>query len=130
MALPSLTEAHCDPLEITGTSWESSSSALAMTFTSKPGKIYEVQGSPDLAGFSPVADVAGANDVVQTTVAAPSAGEDQYFFKIQEKLEAPNATWLGSYGGTREESHGHYIMECDDGGFLQVGETGVPGSNA
>ena len=124
MALPSLTEAHCDTLEITGTSWESSSSALAMTFTSKPGKIYEVQGSPDLAGFSQVTDVAGASEVVQTTVAAPSAGEDQYFFKIQEKLEAPNATWLGYHGGSREEAHGHYIMECQDGGFLQVGETG------
>ena len=129
-ALPSLTEAHCDSLEITGTSWESNSSALAMTFTSKPGKIYEVQGSPDLAGFSPVTDVAGASEVVQTTVAAPSVGEDQYFFKIQEKLEAPNATWLGSHSGTREEAHGHYIMECQDGGFLQVGETGIPGSNA
>ena len=124
MALPSLTEADCDTLEITGTSWESSSSALAMTFTSKPGKIYEVQGSPDLAGFSQVTDVAGASEVVQTTVAAPSAGEDQYFFKIQEKLEAPNATWLGYHGGSREEAHGHYIMECQDGGFLQVGETG------
>ncbi len=131
-ALPSLTEAHCDSLEITGTSWESNSSALAMTFTSKPGKIYEVQGSPDLAGFSPVTDVAGASEVVQTTVAAPSVGEDQYFFKIQEKLEAPNATWLGSHPGTQEEleSHGHYIMECQDGGFLQVGEMGIPGSNA
>ena len=60
MALPSLAAAHCDSIEITGTSWDSSSSALAMTFTSKPGKIYEVQGSPDLAGFSPVTDVAGA----------------------------------------------------------------------
>ena len=129
-ALPSLATAHCDSLKITGTSWESSSSALAMTFTSKPGKIYEVQGSPDLAGFGPVTDVVGTSEVLQTTVAAPSAGEEQYFFKIQEKLEAPNASWLGSHGGTREESHGHYIMECDDGGFLQVGETGVPGSNA
>ena len=132
MALPSLTEAHCDSLEITGTSWESSSSALAMTFTSKPGKIYELQGSPDLSGFSLVTDVAGASEVVLTTVAAPSAGEDQYFFKIQEKLEAPNATWLGSHPGTQDEleSHGHYIMECQDGGFLQVGEMGIPGSNA
>ena len=129
-ALPSLVKAHCDSLEITGTNWESSSSALAMTFTSKPGKIYEVQWSPDLAGFSPVTDVAGANEVVQTTVTAPPAGEDQYFFKIQEKLEAPNAIWLGSHSGTREEAHGHYIMECQDGGFLQVGETGIPGSNA
>ena len=64
-----------------------------------------------------------AREVLQTTVAAPPAGEDQYFFKIQEKLEAPNATWLGSHSGSREEAHGHYIMECQDGGFLQVGET-------
>ena len=124
MALPSIAAAHCDSIEITGTSWESSSSTLAMTFTSKPGKIYEVQGSPDLAGFSPVTDVAGESEVLQTTLAAPSVGEEQYFFRIQEKLDAPNATWLGSHGGSREEAHGHYIMECQDGGFLQVGETG------
>ena len=49
-----------------------------------PGKIYEVQGSPDLAGFSPLTDIAGASDVLQTTLAAPSAGEDQYFFRVQE----------------------------------------------
>ena len=130
IAFPSLAEAHCDSLEITVTSWESNSSALAVTFNSKPGKIYEVLGSPDFAEFSPLTDVAGESELVQTTLAAPSVGEDQYFFKIQEKLEAPNATWLGSHGGTREESHGHYIMECQDGGFLQVGETGIPGSNA
>ena len=130
MALPFLAEAHCDSIEITDTSWESSSSALAMTFTSKPRKIYEVQGSADLAGFSSLTDIAGASDVVQTTVAAPPVGEEQYFFRIQEKLDAPNATWLGSHSGSREEAHGHYIMECQDGGFLQVGETGIPGSNA
>ena len=65
-----------------------------MTFTSKPGKIYEVQGSPDLAVFSPLTDVVGASVVAQTTVLEPSVGEDQYFFRIQEKLDAPNATWL------------------------------------
>ena len=124
MFLPYLAAAHCDSSKITDTSWESSSSSLAMTFTSKPGKIYEVQGSPDLAGFSPLTDVAGASVVAQTTVVEPSVGEDQYFYRIQEKLDAPNATWLGSYGGSREEAHGHYIMECQDGGFLQVGETG------
>ena len=124
MFLPSLGAAHCDSSKITDTSWESGSSSLAMTFTSKPGKIYEVQGSPDLAVFSPLTDVVGASVVAQTTVVEPSVGEDQYFFRIQEKLDAPNATWLGSHGGSREEAHGHYIMECQDGGFLQVGETG------
>ena len=124
MFLPSLAAAHCDSSKITDTSWEPSSSSLAMTFISKPGKIYEVQGSPDLAVFSPLTDVVGASVVAQTTVVEPSVGEDQYFFRIQEKLDAPNATWLGSHGGSREEAHGHYIMECQDGGFLQVGETG------
>ena len=124
MFLPSLAAAHCDSSKITDTSWEPNSSSLAMTFISKPGKIYEVQGSPDLAVFSPLTDVVGASVVAQTTVVEPSVGEDQYFFRIQEKLDAPNATWLGSHGGSREEAHGHYIMECQDGGFLQVGETG------
>ena len=124
MFLPSIGAAHCDSSKITDTSWESSSASLAMTFTSKPGKIYEVQGSPDLAVFSQLTDVVGASVVAQTTVVEPSVGEDQYFFRIQEKLDAPNATWLGSHGGSREEAHGHYIMECQDGGFLQVGETG------
>ena len=78
MALPFLAEAHCDSIEITDTSWESSSSALAMTFTSKPRKIYEVQGSPDLAGFSSLTDIAGASDVVQTSLTAPPVGAVSY----------------------------------------------------
>ena len=43
---------------------------------------------------------------------------------------APSAEWFTQHDGSREESHGHYIMECDDGGFLQIGETGYVGSNA
>ncbi len=43
---------------------------------------------------------------------------------------APAPEWFTSHGGSREESHGHYILECEDGGFLQVGETGFVGSNA
>ena len=35
----------------------------------------------------------------------------------------PNILWFSDYGGTGEESHGHFILSCDDGGFLQVGET-------
>lgn len=38
--------------------------------------------------------------------------------------------WFTSHGGSNEESHGHYIIQCDDGGFLQVGETGFVGSSA
>ena len=42
---------------------------------------------------------------------------------------APTLTWFTSYNGSGEESHGHYILSCSDGGFLQVGETGYfPGS--
>ena len=100
MALPFLVEAHCDSIEIIDTSWESSSSALSMTltFTSKPGKIYELQGSPDLAGFSQLADVAGASVVEETTVVESSVGEDQYFFRIQvcipfEQVGLHSAWW-------------------------------------
>tara|TARA_B100001741_G_C16522119_1_gene585248 strand:+ start:71 stop:1561 length:1491 start_codon:yes stop_codon:yes gene_type:complete len=35
----------------------------------------------------------------------------------------PNILWFQDHGGTGEESHGHYIHSCDDGGFIQVGET-------
>ena len=44
--------------------------------------------------------------------------------------DAPAAEWFTYHGGSGEESHGHYILECEDGGFLQVGETGFVGSNA
>lgn len=37
---------------------------------------------------------------------------------------APNASFFTAYGGSGEESHGHYILNCFDGGYLQVGETG------
>ncbi len=42
----------------------------------------------------------------------------------------PTVEWFTSHGGTYEESHGHYILTCEDGGFLQIGETGYVGSNA
>ena len=42
----------------------------------------------------------------------------------------PVAEWFTAHGGSREESHGHYILRCEDGGYLQVGETGFVGSNA
>lgn len=32
--------------------------------------------------------------------------------------------WFRSYGGSGEESHGHYILNTSDGGYLQIGETG------
>ena len=33
--------------------------------------------------------------------------------------------WLNAVSGSGEESHGHFILTCVDGGFLQVGETGI-----
>ncbi len=41
----------------------------------------------------------------------------------------PIASWFKAHSGSKEESHGHYIMACSDGGLLQVGETGyIPNS--
>lgn len=41
----------------------------------------------------------------------------------------PAQEWYKSHNGTAEESHGHFILSCSDGGFLQVGETGfIPNS--
>ena len=37
---------------------------------------------------------------------------------------APNCSWIQSHSGSGEESHGHFILACNDGGFLQIGETG------
>jgi len=42
---------------------------------------------------------------------------------------APNQNWFKYHNGSQEEAHGHYILSCSDGGFLQVGETGfIPNS--
>jgi hypothetical protein len=42
---------------------------------------------------------------------------------------APNQNWFKSHNGSQDEAHGHYILSCSDGGFLQVGETGfIPNS--
>lgn len=40
-----------------------------------------------------------------------------------------NTDWFMAISGSKEESHGHYIIQCSDGGYLQVGETGfIPNS--
>ena len=42
---------------------------------------------------------------------------------------APGIEWNTEVDGSEEESHGHYILSCSDGGFLQIGETGfIPNS--
>lgn len=37
---------------------------------------------------------------------------------------APKTEWFISHSGSKDESHGHFILSCSDGGFLQIGETG------
>ena len=38
-------------------------------------------------------------------------------------MAEPEIDWFVDYNGSGEESHGHYIIQCNDGGFLQIGET-------
>ena len=48
---------------------------------------------------------------------------------VADYPEAPSSDWYTSYGGTGEEAHGHFLLTCSDGGYLQVGETGfIPNS--
>ena len=44
---------------------------------------------------------------------------------LSEYTQAPGIEWHQSVAGSEEESHGHFIMTCTDGGYLQVGETGI-----
>lgn len=46
-----------------------------------------------------------------------------------QAMAQPAQQWYTAHNGTAEESHGHFIMSCSDGGFLQIGETGfIPNS--
>ena len=48
---------------------------------------------------------------------------------INDYPNAPGIEWNTEVDGSGEESHGHYILSCSDGGFLQIGETGfIPNS--
>ena len=52
-------------------------------------------------------------------------GEEGILISANEPgSSAPEVAWMTSYGGSQEESHGHFILACEDGGFLQIGETG------
>ena len=42
----------------------------------------------------------------------------------------PQVEWFTDHSGSQEESHAHYIMTCEDGGYLQIGETGYVGASA
>ena len=38
-------------------------------------------------------------------------------------LAESDILWFEEFSGSGEESIGHYILTCEDNGFLQVGET-------
>ena len=42
---------------------------------------------------------------------------------MAELCSGQQIEWFFSYNGSGEESMGHFIIQCEDGGFLQVGET-------
>ncbi|MBL49984.1 MAG: hypothetical protein CMP28_13690 [Roseibacillus sp.] len=98
---------------------------VELTFESDRGTTYEVQGSEDLQSFSLLTRLQGAEGKTRVLVDNPTGGvPDRRFFKVRPRELPPAPTWFRSYGGSREESHGHYILACEDGGYLQVGETG------
>ena len=48
---------------------------------------------------------------------------------INDYPNAPAVDWNTEVDGSGEESHGHHILSCSDGGFLQIGKTGfIPNS--
>ena len=98
---------------------------VEITFESTPDTTYEIHGSRDLLGFSLLTRVQGSEGRTSVLVEHPvSRAPDRRFFRIRTRELPPAASWFQSYGGSKEESHGHYIVACQDGGFLQVGETG------
>lgn len=50
--------------------------------------------------------------------------------RVNDYPNAPIIEWETGVTGSQEESHGHFILTCSDGGYLQVGETGVFPSTA
>ena len=38
-------------------------------------------------------------------------------------LAEPYIIWFEDYNGSGDESIGHYMLTCEENGFLQVGET-------
>ena len=44
---------------------------------------------------------------------------------LKDYPNAPNKEWTSEIAGSQSEAHGHYILTCSDGGFIQIGETGT-----
>lgn len=97
---------------------------VEITFTSDAGVLYDVLGSEDLRNFSVLTRVSGSGDRTRVAVQVPVGQTERRFFRIRTPQLPPTPEWFRSYGGSGEESHGHYILACEDGGVLQVGETG------
>jgi hypothetical protein len=56
-----------------------------------------------------------------STLSCTKVNEDCNF---NAYTNSPDQTFFKSHNGSEEESHGHFILSCSDGGFLQIGETG------
>ena len=97
---------------------------VELTFTSETGVLYDILGSEDLRTFSILTRVTGSGELTQVVVPAPLGQLERRFFRVRTPELPPAPDWFSSYGGSGEESHGHYILACEDGGVLQVGETG------
>ena len=123
--------ANCVRIDIVATDWNQESSELALSFNSDPNKQYQLHTSSDLATFNPPLLFASSLDTNISTVSAQVTNSPHNFFKISQISTAPSAndsnTWFKYYSGSQEESHGHFILVCEDGGFLQIGETGIVG---
>ncbi|MCH2235926.1 MAG: hypothetical protein MK078_16920 [Crocinitomicaceae bacterium] len=57
-------------------------------------------------------------------IGALSCGKVNEDCNLHTYANSPDQTFFKSHNGSEEESHGHFILSCSDGGFLQVGETG------
>ncbi|MEC8189996.1 MAG: hypothetical protein VX033_02285, partial [Verrucomicrobiota bacterium] len=125
--------ANCVKIDIIATDWNLESSELELSFNSDPNKQYQLQTSSDLATFNPTLLFASSLETNISTVSAQVTNSPHNFFKISQISTAPSAndsnTWFKfeEQSGSQEESHGHYILVCEDGGFLQIGETGIVG---
>ena len=98
---------------------------VEITFESREDTVYEVHGSEDLRVFSMLTRVQGLEGRTRVLVDNPAGRTpDRRFFQIRARSLPPTPAWFRSYGGSGEEAHGHYIIACEDGGYLQVGETG------
>ena len=97
---------------------------VEITFLSQGGLFYDIHESKDLKRFSFLTRIRGVEGQTKAVVeVSPNRGARR-FFRVSEKKNPPVVSWQRAFSGSKEESHGHYIIACRDGGFLQVGETG------